>query len=168
MIGRSNAGKSSFINGLGGSHKLAQVSSSPGKTRLLNFFDVGSTHRLVDMPGYGFSARSRSEQMSWHTFIEPYLAHRENLAGMLIIMDVRRSWTEDEQMLIDWMRPRGLPAAIVLTKIDKISRSEMLSAMQKLKKASHLDACFATSALKKLGYDELEDYIYKHWIQEPL
>lgn len=163
IAGRSNAGKSSFINGLA-TNKIAKVSSTPGKTRLLNFFDMDS-FVLVDMPGYGFAARSGDEIRDWHKMIEVYLNSRESLAGLILIMDIRRSWSEDEELLRRFSETQGFPLAVVLTKADKMSRSQMLQAVNKLKKETGLSAVFATSALKKTGQEEVEDYIYDNWIK---
>ncbi len=164
LIGRSNAGKSSLLNGLG-QERIAKVSSTPGKTRLLSFFDAGLHYRYVDMPGYGFSARSGSEQRSWQKMIEPYLSRRKNLRGLLVILDVRRDWTEDEALVLEFLRPRGLPAAIILTKADKISRSQVLQQIDRVRKTSGVHDVFATSALKHMGFHELEDFIFKSWIK---
>lgn len=163
IAGRSNAGKSSFINGLA-TNKIAKVSSTPGKTRLLNFFDMDS-FVLVDMPGYGFAARSGDEIRDWHKMIEVYLSSRESLAGLILIMDIRRSWSEDEELLRRFSETQGFPLAVVLTKADKMSRSQMLQAVNKIKKETGLSAVFATSALKKTGQEEVEDYIYDNWIK---
>src|SRR6478752_7250400 len=86
IAGRSNAGKSSFINALT-RDKVAKVSSTPGKTRLLNFFNMADSYVLVDMPGYGFASRSNSEVLEWHEMIETYLMSRENLVGLILVMD---------------------------------------------------------------------------------
>jgi len=98
IAGRSNAGKSSFINGLAKS-KIAKVSSTPGKTRLLNFFNMEDSYVLTDMPGYGFAARSGNELREWQQMIETYLTTRENLKGLILVMDIRRSWTNDEEIM---------------------------------------------------------------------
>lgn len=163
IVGRSNAGKSSLINGLARA-RVAMVSGTPGKTRLLNFYQ-GPHYRLVDMPGYGFAARSNSEQKSWKDMVETFLAVRGNLTGLLVVMDIRRDWTRDEENFLRWISPRGLSAAIVLTKADKISRSAALQAKSKIQKTSGAAHIFATSALKKQGFAELEDFIFKSWIK---
>ncbi|AHZ86862.1 GTP-binding protein EngB [Bdellovibrio bacteriovorus] len=165
IAGRSNAGKSSFINALT-KNKIAKVSSTPGKTRLLNFFELDQSYVMVDMPGYGFAARSGDEMREWHRMIETYLMNREQLRGLLLVMDIRRSWTEDEELLKEFSERRGFPLAVVLTKADKMSRSQMLQAVAKVKKASGLSAVFGVSALKKEGQDAVEDYIYENWIKE--
>lgn len=98
--------------------------------------------------------------------IETYLMNREQLRGLLLVMDIRRSWTEDEELLKEFSERRGFPLAVVLTKADKMSRSQMLQAVAKVKKASGLSAVFGVSALKKEGQDAVEDYIYENWIKE--
>ncbi len=100
FLGRSNSGKSSLINALTGRKTLAKVSSTPGKTRILNFFDFGPHYRLVEMPGYGFASRGGDEQRSWQRMIEDYLGGRQSLVGLVLIMDIRREMTEDEEMLM--------------------------------------------------------------------
>lgn len=163
IVGRSNAGKSSLINGIAGS-RIAQVSSTPGKTRMLNFYQTPH-YRLVDMPGYGFSARSGDEQASWQQMIEPYLATRENLMGLLIVMDIRRDWSQDEEDLLNWLAPRDLPAAVIVTKADKLSRSSVLQRVTLIRKQSHLESVFATSSLKRVGFADIDDLVYKVWVK---
>lgn len=163
IVGRSNAGKSSVINGLANA-RIAQVSGTPGKTRLLNFYQTPH-YRMVDMPGYGFAKRSGDEQRTWQKMIEPYLGARGNLVGLLIVMDIRRDWTEDEDNLLHWISPRQLTAGLVLTKADKLSRSEMLKRQALIRRQSGLEHVLVTSALKKQGFPELEDFIYQYWIK---
>lgn len=164
IAGRSNAGKSSFINALS-KGKVAKVSSTPGKTRLLNFFSMEDSYVLVDMPGYGFAARSGDEITEWHRMIETYLMTRENLCGLILVMDIRRSWTEDEELLKKFSDQRGFPLAVVLTKADKMSRSQMLQAVAKIKKTSGLSAVFPVAAMKKEGQDEVEEYVFENWVK---
>ncbi len=164
IAGRSNAGKSSFINALGTS-KIAKVSSTPGKTRLLNFFSLGVHYNIVDMPGYGFAARSNDEVDEWQRMIEAYLMTRENLRGLVLVMDIRREWDEEEEMLKHFSETRGFPMAIVLTKADKMSRSQMLQAVAKMKKQSGISAVFGISSLKRVGQDEVENFVYENWVK---
>ena len=165
IAGRSNAGKSSFINALT-KEKVAKVSSTPGKTRLLNFFNMADSYVLVDMPGYGFASRSGNEIMEWNEMIETYLMSREALRGLILVMDIRRDWTEDEELLKKFSDERGFPLAVVLTKADKMSRGQMIQATAKIKKVSGLSAVFPVSTLKKTGQDEVEDYVFDNWVKE--
>jgi GTP-binding protein len=165
IAGRSNAGKSSFLNSIANS-KIAKVSNTPGKTRLLNFFSRGDKYVIVDMPGYGFAARSGDEIREWHVMIENYLSTREHLAGLVLVMDSRREWTKDEELLKAYTDSRGLPLCVVLTKSDKLTRSESQKCLAAVKKAAAISAVFMTSALKKTGHKEAEDFLYENWIKK--
>ena len=160
FAGRSNSGKSSVINAWVGA-KVAKVSQAAGKTRLLNFFNVGEHYRLVDMPGYGYASRGAGERDSWAPMIETYIETRPNLCGLLLIMDMRRDWSPQEQLIIDWMSPRGLPVVVILNKTDKLGRAERNRQLKKIEKISGLKHVFCVSAFKKQGIEELEEFIYK-------
>lgn len=165
IAGRSNSGKSTLINTLASS-KIAKASSTPGKTRLLNFFNVGNKYTLVDMPGYGFAARSNHEMEDWQKMIENYLMLRPNLAGVVLLMDIRRNWAKEEILLKEFLDTLGCPLVLGLTKSDKISRSEKLSLVQKMKKVSGVSDIFPISSLKKEGHQEIEEFVYQNWIKE--
>lgn len=165
IAGRSNAGKSSLVNLWTGS-RLAKISNTPGKTRLLNFFDMSGKYVLVDMPGYGFAARSGDEMRDWQEMIEVYLGTRRALRGLLLVMDVRRSWSEDEELIKQFAEKSGFPMALVLTKIDKCNRSELQKALAGIRKDSQLEAIFPVSSLKKQGHVELEDFVFHQWVKE--
>lgn len=163
FAGRSNAGKSSLINQIAES-KIAHVSNTPGKTRLLSFFNVREKYILVDMPGYGFSKRSGNEQRTWEGMVETYITEREQLRGLVLVMDIRRDWTEDEEMIKIFTERKGIPLLVALAKADKLSKGQVQAAVLKLKKQTGLSALFAISSLKGSGVDEVEDYIYKSWV----
>lgn len=167
IAGRSNAGKSSLINLLTGS-RIAKVSSTPGKTRLLNFFLMNGKYVLTDMPGYGFAARSKSEIEEWEEMIESYLSSRESLRGLILVIDSRREWADEEQALKNFTEDRGLPMAIALTKTDKLSKNEIFTAVAKMKKAAGLENVFPMSTLKKVGHKELEDFAFLNWVKPHL
>ncbi len=162
IAGRSNSGKSSFINTLARS-KIAKVSGTPGKTRLLNIFDVESKFYLVDMPGYGYAARSHSERGEWEKMIEDYLVNSEHLKGIVLLMDVRRKWSEEESMILDFCNAMNLGLVVGLTKGDKLSKSKWKSTVLQLEKQLGVPV-FACSSLKKWGISDITGHILKNWI----
>ncbi len=164
FAGRSNAGKSSLINQISDA-KIANVSSTPGKTRLLSFFNVREKYILVDMPGYGYAKRSGDEQKSWENMVEVYIQKREQLKGLILVMDIRREWTEEEELLKMYLEKAGIPMAVALTKTDKISRSAAFTKAKKVTKMTGLSAVFPISNLKKSGVQDIEDHIYKKWVE---
>jgi GTP-binding protein len=127
FVGRSNSGKSTAINLVAGVRKLARVSKTPGRTQLINFFDVGAERRLVDLPGYGFARVSPEVQARWRRLLETYLARRESLVGLLLTVDIRRGLTPLDEVLLRWLAPRELPVGVLLTKADKLSRGAGLT-----------------------------------------
>ena len=165
VAGRSNAGKSSFINCLAKA-KVALVSQVPGKTKLLNFFDFAK-YRYVDTPGYGFAARSGSEIVQWTQMIEAYLSMRENLTGMVLLMDIRREWDEDEQLLKTFCDAQDLPMILVLTKADKCKRAEIQKYLKKHQVDSQVPV-FVISAQENEGIEPLEEYIFQEWVSPAL
>ncbi len=165
LAGRSNAGKSSFINALTGGGKIAKVSQIPGKTRLLNFFEAGENYRLVDMPGYGFSKRSGDEQSAWGDLVEEYLREREVLKGVLLLMDIRREWTSQEQMVLDFAQTHGRRVAVALTKADTVKRNEAEKLKAAMQKASNERDVFLTSIRDVKSVALVEDFIFKNWVK---
>lgn len=164
IAGRSNAGKSSFINTLAAG-KIAHVSQQPGKTRLLNFFSVNDKYRLVDMPGYGYAARGGKEQKNWAHMIETYISRRDNLIGLILVMDIRRKWTDDEQQLLDYLITLSIPMLVVLNKVDKVKQQERIVKKREIEKIFGIARVFVTSCLKKKGIKDVEDFVYKEWVE---
>lgn len=164
IAGRSNAGKSSLIN-IWAREKIAKVSQTPGKTRLLNFFKMGTSYCLVDMPGYGFASRDQVELNTWRRMIQNYLSTREHLVGLVLLMDMARDWDEDEELLAQYLMKQDLPVCVGLTKADKFSKSDQKKAVERIKKQSRLEDVFAVSSQTKLGCDELEEFIFKNWVK---
>lgn len=162
ISGRSNAGKSSFLNALAGK-PVAKVSQSPGKTRLLNFFDFGDHYRFVDMPGYGFASRSGDEIREWTKMVEEYLEARDNLIGICLLMDGRREWQDDEAMLVRFCESMGLRVLVVLTKGDKIHKKDQQKHVDKIERITGLPVKMISSE-KKWGFEEVEEYIFRNWI----
>lgn len=124
FAGRSNAGKSSALNALCSRVKLARTSNTPGRTQQLNFFAVDATHRLVDLPGYGFARVAKELRAEWGALVESYLERRLALAGVVLLMDSRHPLKPQDGMLIDWISAMKRPLCVLLTKADKLSRSE--------------------------------------------
>ncbi len=147
LVGRSNSGKSSFLNSLSGS-KVARVSKTPGKTNLLNFFNMGN-YILVDMPGYGYAKRSISEINKWKNMVENYLITRSSLKLLVLVMDIRRDLTNDEMMLFTFAKKRSIPIYIVLSKADKSKKSKIK--LKEIKKLSETDYVFVHSSKTKEG-----------------
>jgi GTP-binding protein len=132
FVGRSNSGKSTAVNLVTGTRKLARVSKTPGRTQLLNFFAFGEGRRLVDLPGYGFARVAPDVQARWRRSLEAYLGQRESLVGLVVTMDIRRGVTTLDDTLLRWLEPRELPVAVLLTKADKLSRAAAIEQERKL------------------------------------
>ena len=164
IIGRSNAGKSSFVNALTG-QGLAKVSGQPGKTRLLNFFSIDSKWILVDLPGYGYAARSHSERNKWGKIIQDYLENREALRALIVILDCRRDWTEDEQWAKDFAEENGLGFLVLANKMDKLNQKERHQRNVHFKEALDGSPVIFTSAPKKRGIPQVLSYIMQNWLK---
>ena len=121
--GRSNVGKSSLINRLVNSRKLARTSSKPGRTRSINFFSIGKTLFLTDLPGYGYAGVPLHIRRDWKKLVETYLKKRSNLKAVVVIIDIRRKLSEGDLDLLNWLKVFQVKPIIVLTKIDKLSKS---------------------------------------------
>jgi GTP-binding protein len=130
FAGRSNVGKSSLINTLVNSKGLARTSSTPGKTQSINFYLVNRALCLVDLPGYGYAKAPQQVRRRWSPLIEKYCQSRKNLCGVVVILDARIGPTPLDLSLIQWLRDLSLPALIVMTKIDKLSKNKMAQAMR--------------------------------------
>ena len=165
FAGRSNAGKSSLIN-VWAKEKIAKVSQSPGKTRLLNFFSMGDSYIIVDMPGYGYASRGGEELLTWRKMVQNYLKQRPQLAGLVLLMDMARDWSEDEELLSQFVMNHDLPVAVGLTKSDKFSKGDIAKAIARIKKQSRLEDVFALSSQTRAGCAEFEEFIFRNWIKE--
>ena len=163
LVGRSNAGKSSFVNTLS-RERLAKVSQKPGKTRLLNlFYNKKDNYRLVDMPGYGWSSRSAEEMETWTQMVEDFLHFRPNLCGLLLIMDIRRDWASEEQMLLDLVLSREMHFGVILSKSDKLSKSAVKIKIDDIKQVVKEFPVVAVSNLKKTGAEDIEKLMWS-WV----
>jgi GTP-binding protein len=133
FVGRSNAGKSSAINAITQRHGLARTSKTPGRTRLLNFFELGTHQRIVDLPGYGYAKGPEAERLSWQPLIGA-LKPRASLRGLFMIVDSRRGLTEGDDALLAWAEP-PLRIHVLLTKADKLNRSESAKVLRETRAA---------------------------------
>jgi GTP-binding protein len=131
FVGRSNAGKSSAINAITQRHGLARTSKTPGRTRLLNFFELGTHQRIVDLPGYGYASGPEAERLSWQPLIDA-LRTRESLRGLFMIVDARRGLTDGDAALLAWAAPT-LRIHVLLSKADKLNRSEGFKVLRETK-----------------------------------
>ena len=165
FCGRSNAGKSSAINALSRQKSLARTSKSPGRTQLINFFSLDDTVRLVDLPGYGYAKVPRAVKDHWHKYLDEYLRNRRCLRGMVLLVDIRHSPKEFDEMMIDWSLEVSLPLHILLTKADKLKRGHhQNTALALKKKLPDIISVQIFSATRKLGLDLLENKLIE-WIQ---
>jgi len=162
FVGRSNAGKSSAINALTRNGKLARTSKTPGRTQLLNFFELDAYRRLVDLPGYGYAKVSERVKLEWQEHLTQYLEERTSLRGLVLLADARLPLQPYDLNLIDWASVSQKPFHLVLTKADKLKRgaasANLLKIMAELKKRGLADGLTSQlfSATKKTGLDELK------------
>ena len=168
FLGRSNVGKSSLLNALVG-EKAAKVSSTPGRTRAINFFLLTDESgrpkmRFADLPGYGYAKISKSISAEWPKFIEPYLAERETLALCVCLVDVNVPPQPRDRQLLDWLRHVGRPFAVVATKVDRLSGNQRTRNLAALKKGFEFDDILTVSAKTGSGIKELWSIIEAHGV----
>ena len=134
FAGRSNVGKSSLLNRLVGLKRLAKTSKTPGRTRLVNFFLINEKYYYVDLPGYGYAKASESEKRQWGKLVNDYLENSTDLRGVCFLLDCRREPNADDLIMIDWLQSSKIEFAIVLTKADKLSRSNLMKKKKEIEK----------------------------------
>lgn len=139
FVGRSNVGKSSIINALTNQKGLARVAATPGKTRQINFFDIDQTLLFADLPGYGFAKVSKAEKESWGEMIETYLHTREQLRLIIMLVDIRHAPTDEDKMMLDWIRTENRPFLVVASKLDKISRNQLPARLREIRSTLGMD-----------------------------
>lgn len=163
IVGRSNVGKSSLINYLFNRKSLAKVSATPGKTTLINFFNIDDAFMLVDLPGYGFAKRSKTEQENWAKAIDTYLTQRKQLKAILFLLDLRRSPSEDDHEFFNWASYSEMELIFVLTKADKIPKTKRLGQAKKILQAFNNQKGYhiITSSSSGIGRDELNATLLK-------
>ncbi len=164
MIGRSNVGKSSLINMLTGRKKLAKISGTPGKTITINHFLINGEWYLVDLPGYGYAKRSKTERLKWEKMIRGYLLNRENMMSVFVLVDARHEPQKNDLEFINWLGMSHIPFVIVFTKADKLSKNQLEQSIARYKKTllnewEELPPMIITSSETGLGKDEMLKYI---------
>lgn len=162
LAGRSNVGKSSFINTLLNRKNLARTSGKPGKTQLLNFFDIDGKLRFVDVPGYGYAKVSKSERAKWGKMIEEYLTSRDNLRAVVSLVDLRHDPSADDVQMYEFLKYYKIPVIVVATKADKIPRGKWNKHESAIKKKLNFDKSddfIIFSSVNKAGLDEAWDAI---------
>jgi GTP-binding protein len=170
FAGRSNAGKSSAINTICDHVRLAFVSKTPGRTQLINFFRLRNGAVLVDLPGYGYAEVPEAVRMQWQRLLEDYLTKRPNLVGLVLIMDSRHPLKERDRVMIGWFAPSGRPIHVLLTKSDKLTRTEQATTLAAVRKELEPLGEQVTvqlfSSLKKTGVEDVERVVGS-WLSSP-
>ena len=158
FAGRSNVGKSSLLNLLTGRKNLAKVSATPGKTRLINFFSINDSFRIVDLPGYGYAKVAKGMSEDWGKMMEDYLENRETLKIVVQLVDCRHEPTAQDKQMYDYLRYYNLAGLVVATKADKLSKNELNKNLAMIRRELELEqdeVLIPVSALNKTGVDHL-------------
>ncbi len=158
FVGRSNVGKSSLINSLLNRKKLVKTSATPGKTQMINFFDVNHELVFADLPGYGFAKVPKAVQRKWRSLVEQYLTNRENLRAVVLIVDIRRKPTDLDLHMQEWLEEYEVDYILVATKADKLSQAEQSKQLKQIRQAFLKDAdkeLVAYSSKNQRGRKEL-------------
>ncbi len=134
LLGRSNVGKSSFINGLANRKNLAKTSNTPGKTRLINFFNFSDKFMIADLPGYGYAKVSKEAQNRWQKYLEEYLLNRKQIKSLIQLIDARHDVQKNDLQMREWVKAYNLPIVTILTKMDYVPKSKTLSVVKKIEK----------------------------------
>lgn len=164
FIGRSNVGKSSLINMLTGRKELAKTSSTPGKTMLINHFDINGEWSIVDLPGYGYASRSKDDRLKLEKMIRGYILGREQMTNLFVLVDSRHKPQKIDLEFMDWLGENGVPFSIIFTKLDKMTPTAGKKAVEAylaelLNHWEELPPVFKTSSKDRRGRDAILDYI---------
>ena len=164
FIGRSNVGKSSLINYLSNRKAIAKTSKKPGKTQMINQFDIADKWTMIDLPGYGYATITKKKRIAWKKMIYNYLEKRENLMCCFVLLDSRHTLQDIDLQFLEWLGEKAVPFSIVFTKIDAIRKGKRVENIESiksdlLKKWNSLPPDFQVSSVKKIGGEELLKYI---------
>ena len=160
FVGRSNSGKSSAINVITNQKNLARISKTPGRTQLINFFEIEEMKRLVDLPGYGYAKTSKKQQKEWGFMISEYVKYRQTLRGIILIIDIRRGIMELDHAFLDFYLPLNKPLHILLTKSDKLKKQACRESFDSVQSTvGSVASVQLFSSLRKSGTEEARDKI---------
>ena len=165
FLGRSNVGKSSFINALVSRKNLAFTSSKPGKTVALNFYNIDDQILFVDVPGYGYAQRNINDRLKFGAMIEEYLEKGDNLKICFLVVDIRHDPTKDDILMYNYLKHFNKKVVVIATKADKISRNQLIKSVKNVKSVLNLsteDLCFPVSSETKYGITEIDNLIKQY------
>lgn len=160
LLGRSNVGKSSFINALANNNKIAKTSNTPGKTRLINFFNFSEKFIVADLPGYGYAKVSKEAQANWQKHLEEYLLNRSEIASLIQFVDARHDVQKNDFQMREWVEAYDLPIFTVVTKMDYVSKSKVQSVLANVRKELGGEV-FPFSATNKFFCDKVFEHIFE-------
>lgn len=161
FVGRSNVGKSSLINSLTGTKGLAKTSATPGKTKMINYFDINDSFRFVDLPGYGYAKVGKSHLDVWSGLMGEYLLNSPSLLTTFLLLDIRHNPTEQDKQMLEFLVYNKLPFCVIATKADKIAKSKQKAAAFNLAKVLNIrpELIICSSSEQNLGKDKILEYI---------
>ena len=164
LIGRSNVGKSSFINGLTNNKKLAKTSNTPGKTRLINFFNIANKFILTDLPGYGYAKVSHSMKDDWQQNLEQYLLNREQIVNLIQFIDARHEIQKNDFQMREWLIAQNLPVTTILSKTDLVKQNDINARIKEVQK--HFGGDILLFSAKNTRHNEVVlEYIFSNILQ---
>lgn len=167
LVGKSNVGKSSFINSIANQKRLAKVGQTPGKTRSLNYYNVNNEYYIVDLPGYGFSKMSQAEKKSTDELINKYIHNNELISHIFFLVDIRHKPTENDRIMYEWLLEQNVPFTIVATKADKIAKTKIDSYLLDITKTLFAkERIIAFSSENKLNVELVENIIKENIYEE--
>lgn len=160
LVGKSNVGKSSFINSIANQKRLAKVGQTPGKTKSLNYYNVNNEYYIVDLPGYGYSTMTKQEKLKTSEMINEYIHNNPNIAHIFFLVDIRHKPTNDDRIMYDWLIEQNIPFTIIATKADKVAKTKIDEYLLQITKTLFSkENIIAFSSESKLNIDKIETLI---------
>ncbi len=163
LVGKSNVGKSSFINALANRKNLAKVGQNPGKTKSINYYNVNDEFYIVDLPGYGYSNMTKKEKENTSNLINYYIEKTKNISHIFLLIDIRHKPTENDRIMYDWLYNKGIPFTIIATKADKLGTTKQNDNIYVITKTLFAkEQIIPFSSQTKLNLEKIEDIIYNY------